>query len=126
MFDESPETPAPAVAGANYPLIEMSGCRYGGGLCRLENEDFRLNISVERPATVIVESAFALDGLILGLASSHQNGGLPAEVSAEDRKTWKLTLEGALSANDKLRIVAMTGGSQYYGEASLTFLAPRD
>lgn len=33
--------------------------------------------------------------------------------------------EAPVEADDKLRVVASTGGTQYYGEVSLTFLWPR-
>ena len=43
----SGEKPQPAEQGKSYPLVEKSNCRYPSGACDLENENFKLRLTVE-------------------------------------------------------------------------------
>ena len=122
------ETPQPPVAGASYPLVEKSNCRYATGACDLENEDFRLTLTQTVSGSVtelVVRSAFPLDGVVLGVGSP-QDEAEPTAMRAIDGQglEWHLVLGTPPAPGERIRLVAIAGGSSYFADASTTFLQP--
>ena len=67
------ERATPAQAGQSYPLVARSNCRYESGQCDLENEDFRLRLSLTDGITgpeFILSASHPLEGVVLAVASS--------------------------------------------------------
>jgi hypothetical protein len=123
------EEPQAAVPGESYPLVEKSNCRYPSGACDLENAEFRLRLTAAATGggEVLLSSTHPLDGVVLGV-------GLPAEEtlpatmhSADDRGLeWRLELGSAPGPAQRIRLVALAGGSSYFAEAATAFLQPQD
>ena len=134
MAGDTPETAQPAQAGADYPLIERSGCRYAGGECRLENADVKWVVSVDDNHVVTVRSVIPLDALMVGLRSQPSVPPVAAAIGEDQasqsvtsaEQIWRVRLTQAPDSSDALRLVATAGGARYYGEASLTFTDPAE
>lgn len=138
---DTSEAAKPVQAGADYPLIERSGCRYAGGECRLENTDVKWVVTVDDNHVVTIQSAIPLDSLVVGLRSQPSvppvaaaaagegvgsSAGLAGDGQIANDKVWLVRLAGAPDSSDALRLVATAGGARYYGEASLTFTDPAE
>ncbi len=119
---DSPETPMPAQAGDDYPLIERSGCRYAGGECRLENNDMKWVVTVDDNYVVTLRSIVPLDSLVVGLRSQPSIAPVAATPASSEGNEWLLRLASAPDSRDALRFAATAGGARYFGEASLTFI----
>lgn len=118
--DASVEAVHPA-PGASYPLVELSGCRYPGGICRLENNDVKLTLTVRDQTWLDVVSVIPLDTLLVGLRSEDSLTPSPAIAMGGGRTRWQLKFDHALRDDDVLRIAASAAGTHYYGEATLAF-----
>ncbi len=123
------EQPKAAQSGNSYPLVAKSNCRYESGACELENEDFKLTLVYQDGLSgpqLVLRSSHPLEGVALGV-------GLPGveETPATMRATdgqgleWRLAIGGAPAPDERIRLVAMAGGSSYFADASTMFLQPR-
>jgi len=108
--------------GESYPLLERSGCRYAGGTCQLSNGDFTLTVTLNPARGVSISSALPLESLLLGLSSEGDLPPLLANPVDSEHRRWFHTFKQAPTPADRLRVVAVTGGSAYFGEASLVFI----
>lgn len=126
LTDEAVESPAPAEAGSSYPLIERSGCRYPGGDCGLSNEDFKLALAITPEGELRLASAVPLDYVLVGLASAAGDAPAPAQSLAGERNRWVYRFPASPASDDRLRVVAVAGGTSWFGEAGLTFTEPTD
>jgi hypothetical protein len=122
---ERPQTP---VAGMSYPLVEKSNCRYASGACDLENEDFRLTITqtgADSITELVVRSAYPLDGVVIGIGSPQEEAE-PTPMRAIDGQglEWHLVLDSPPGPAERIRLVAIAGGSSYFADASTAFLQP--
>ncbi len=121
------EQPHVAEQGRDYPLVEMPGCRWDGGQCSLQNNDFRLDLSVEWPAegrmALTVTSEFPLQGIKVALARESEATARPVEMNAvgDDPRTWAAVLNYDRPDGQRLRLVASANQSLYFGDASLAF-----
>lgn len=123
------EKPQVAAPGKSYPLVEKSNCRYSSGACDLENEEFRLRLTAAASGSgeLLLTSTHPLDGVVLGV-------GLPAEetqpaaMQAADEKglEWRLELGSAPRPAQRIRLVALAGGSSFFADAASAFLQPQD
>lgn len=124
------ETPQPAVAGNSYPLVEKSNCRYASGACDLENEDFRLTLvqaGVASGSELVVRSALPLDGVVLGVGLPQADVQPIAMRSADGQGLeWRLVVGRALAPSERIRLVAIAGGTSYFADASTAFLQPKE
>ena len=62
------EQAAPAQAGQSYPLVEKSNCRYASGCCDLENEDFKVRLSMQEGVAgqqLVLRASHALEGVVI-------------------------------------------------------------
>jgi hypothetical protein len=124
------ETPQPPAAGMSYPLVEKSNCRYASGACDLENEDFRITLTqtgVGALTELVVRSAFPLDGVVLGVGP-RQDEPQPTAMRATDGQglEWHLVLGRLPGPEERVRLVAIAGGSSYFADASTAFLQPKE
>ena len=124
------ERPQPAVEGASYPLVEMPGCRYGSGRCALENGDFVLEF---RPAgvaggrlTLTMISAFPLEGVMIALVENSEDDTPPTAMqpTSGDGLGWSVKILRPDPGRHRLRLVASSAGSLYYGDVSTAFTQP--
>lgn len=120
-----------AQPGQSYPLVEGSNCRYDSGQCDLRNEDLTLRITLDggssRPRLVLTSSA-ALDGVLLAVAgaSGPAEEAAPTAMSRQDGAGlhWALALDELPGREQRVRVVAQAGGSNFFAEAGTTFLDP--
>ncbi len=123
------EKAAPAQAGASYPLVEKSNCRWSSGECTLENADFSLDIAYTAEGALQLSSAFPLQGVAVSLFDPTIEPSLPPVTLAAMDNTgtqWQLQAAGLPSRGQRIRLVASANGSQYFGEVSTTFAQPAD
>ncbi|RLA58120.1 MAG: hypothetical protein DRR04_11690 [Gammaproteobacteria bacterium] len=124
------EQAAPAQPGQSYPLVEKSNCRYESGACDLENEDFKLTLVYQEGLSgpqLVLRSSHPLEGVVLGVGNPDAEGA-PTAMKASDGQglEWRLAIGGAPLPNERIRLVAMAGGSSYFADASTLFLQPRE
>jgi hypothetical protein len=121
------EKPRPAAPGRDYPLVEQSNCRYESGLCELSNEDFRLQLVLERETdpVIVVRASHGLDGVLLAVGTVEANPP-PETMQAADGggREWRLLLGRVPAPDERIRLVATAGGSAYFAEASTRFMQP--
>lgn len=124
------EQPRPAEPGKSYPLVEKSNCRYESGACDLENEEFKLRItlqdSVQGPE-FLLSSSHSLDGVVLSVGSA-EDEARPAAMRASDGRglLWRIALAETPGPDERIRLVARAAGSSYFADAATTFLQPED
>ena len=122
------EKPQAAQAGASYPLLAKSNCRYSSGQCNLVNSDFKASLKVEsvdgRPE-LHLDANFPLDGVMIGIA---QDGvdiqtvqPKPMVNSGESTQNWMLPLEVQVNEKTTLAIALSVNGAQYFGETMMAF-----
>jgi hypothetical protein len=120
------EKAAAAVSGKSYPLIEKSDCRYESGHCKLENEDFKLVLRIERrgiDTVLVLKSAHVLDGVLVSVAEPGREIN-PSTMRASDAQSteWVVSLKDVPTPAQRLHLVASSGGVQYFGDAATLFI----
>jgi len=121
------EDPHAAVEGQSYQLVEMPNCRYDSGNCGLKNGDFELKISNENldgdRLRLTLTSVFPLDGVKLALVEYESDEKRPVEMRplADDGLAWSLDLSRPDPERDRLRLVASSRQSLYYGDVAMKF-----
>ena len=116
------EQPQPAKAGQAYPLIEQSNCRYESDACDLSNEDFKLRLTMNH-TLLNISASHPLEGVLLAVGTPGLD--LPPGVmnpASDDGTFWQIDLGRLPGADEKIRVVARASGSDYFAEASTTFL----
>ena len=124
------EQPTPAQPGQSYPLVEKSNCRYASGSCDLENEDFQIRLSVQDVPSgeqLVLSSSHPLEGVVVSVAEPG-SGAAPSGMRATDGQglEWRIALGTMLSGKERIRLVARSAGSSYFGEASITFMETQE
>ncbi|KAA1194292.1 hypothetical protein F0M18_02320 [Pseudohalioglobus sediminis] len=122
------EQPHVAEPGQSYPLVEKSNCRYESGACDLENEDFRLRLTLQDGVTgpeFLLTSSHTLEGVVLSVGAADAEAQ-PAPMRASDGQglQWRIVLGEKPTPDQRIRLVARAAGSSYFAEASTTFLQP--
>jgi len=123
------EKPQAAVEGQSYKLVEKPNCRYDRGQCGLKNGDFELTISAEQIGNerhrLALESAFPLDGIKVSLVENEADDNRPADMRpmSDDGLSWSLDVGRIDAEQSRLRLVASSSGSLYYGDAAMKFTA---
>ena len=122
------EKPQVAQPGQSYPLVEKSNCRYESGLCELENEEFRLKLIYQDDATgrqLVLRASHALDGVVIsvGIPENEEQPGAMRSADGQGLE-WRLALDSRPVPQARIRLVASTAGSTYFGEAGTLFLQP--
>jgi hypothetical protein len=120
------EKAAVAVVGKSYPLVEKSDCRYESGHCRLENEDFKLILTLEQrgiDAVLVLKSAHALEGVLLSVAEpGSETSPAAMRASGAQNLEWLISVEDVPTPQQRIYLVASSGGVQYFGDAATLFI----
>jgi len=123
------EKPQAAEEGKSYKLVEKPNCRYNSGQCGLKNGDFELTIGTESLGDerhrLVLESAFPLDGIKVSVVESEADGKRPVDMQpmSDDGLSWSLEVGSIDAEQSRLRLVASSSGSLYYGDAAMKFTA---
>jgi hypothetical protein len=124
------ETPHPAEEGRSYQLVEKSNCRYDRGKCDMQNGDFRLSLSPQWGGTgqmlLTLTSEFPLDGVVISLVAGATEENPPVQMRAisDDGLVWSLNLDNPDPLKDRLRLVASSNQSLWYGDVAMKFALP--
>jgi hypothetical protein len=120
------EKAAMAVPGQSYPLVEKSDCRYESGHCKLENEDFKLVLTLEQRginSVLVLKSVHALEGVLLSVAEPGVETTPTAMRSSSGEKLeWVVILDEVPTPGQRIHLVASSAGTQYFGDASTLFI----
>jgi hypothetical protein len=121
------ETPQAAVEGQSYSLVEKPNCRYDSGQCGFKNGDFELTIGAEQIGDgyfrMTLNSVFPLDGIKVSVVASEADDKRPVDMRPEsdDGMSWSLEVGPIDPEQSRLRLVASSRGSLYYGDADMKF-----
>jgi hypothetical protein len=126
LFGERPE---PSEAGKSYKLVEKPNCRYSSGICGLKNVDFELTISFERLENgrllLNLVSEHPLDGIKLAMIESADDDKEPRDMlpTSGDFLNWTLDIPVPDPEHDRLRLVASSQQTLYFGDVATKFTA---
>lgn len=121
------EKPHVAEAGQSYLLVEMPNCRYSSGRCGLKNGNFRLELSFDRlegdRLLLKLKSEHLLDGVLLAQQVNEKDESEPKPMRATgpDGLNWSMEIPNPDPENQRLHIVASSGGAFYVGDVALKF-----
>jgi hypothetical protein len=121
------EPPHAAEEGQSYQLVEKPNCRYDSGHCGLKNGDFELGLSPEWTGdgrlALTLQSEFPLDGVVIALAQIEADDKPPVDMtrSSDDGRVWTVTFGRANPEHDRLRLVASSNQSLWFGDVALKF-----
>ena len=112
FFGEAPQL---AVEGQSYPLVEKPSCRWESGYCGLKNNEFELDLQVREvdgETLLLLESVFALEGVMLSVGREEAEGAQPVPMRAvdEEGRRWSLPLIVPAPGEDRIRLVAAAEG----------------
>ena len=131
------EKARPARAGAAYPLLEKSNCRYESGACDLENTDFKARLSFSgypsghspghlsagAGGRLELYASHAVDSVLVSLTRAPGDSAPSAMLAADNEgRRWRLELERRPDREQRLRVVLSRRGTAYFAEASSAFL----
>jgi hypothetical protein len=125
------EPPQAAREGQSYQLVEKPNCRYISGHCGLKNGDFELGLDPEWTGddqlVLTLQSVFPLDGVKIALVQSEADGNLPVDMvrTSDDGLSWAVNMGQANAEQDRLRLVAASNKSLWYGDVTLKFALPK-
>ena len=124
------EQPQVAQPGQSYPLVEKSNCRYESGACDLQNEEFKLRLTMQSGdfgPEFLLTASHALEGVVLAVGAPDVKIQ-PTAMRASDGQglEWRMALAGMPGPQQRIRLVARAAGSSYFAEASTTFLQPEE
>lgn len=121
------EKPHAAEEGRSYQLVEKPNCRYGSGNCGLKNGDFELKLVTESlnqdQLLLILKSAFPLEGVKVAMVENEIDEKPPEDMQpmSDDGLVWSLEIMRPDPERDRLRLVASSRGSLYFGDAATKF-----
>ena len=121
------EKPKPAQVGQSYILAELPNCRYSSGKCDLKNADFKLVLTTDQlggdQVLLKLKSEFPLDGVMLAQQVNEDQESQPKPMRAvgTDGLNWSQEIWNPDPENQRLHLVASSGGSLYVGDAALKF-----
>lgn len=122
------EQPQAAKPGQSYPLVEKSNCRYESGACDLENEEFKVRLTLQTGVTgpeFVLTASHPLEGVVLSMGLPDAEAA-PAPMRASDGQglQWRMVIDALPAPADRIRLVARASGASYFADASSTFLQP--
>ncbi|HEY5776858.1 MAG TPA: hypothetical protein VIS57_12275 [Xanthomonadales bacterium] len=128
------EKPLPAEAGRSYHLIEKPNCRYSSGICGLKNVDFELTLRGEEIGNdrflLKLVSENPIDGVKLALVEDAADEGTPVDMlpAGNDGLNWTLEIKRPDPQHDRLRLVAASRQTLYFGDVATKFtsIEPED
>jgi hypothetical protein len=97
----------------------------------LKNNEFELDLlvrEVDGETLLLLESVFALEGVMLSVGREEAEGAQPVPMRAvdEEGRRWSLPLIVPAPGQDRIRLVAAADGSMYYGDVSTAFMLSGD
>ena len=125
------EPPQVAEAGQSYQLVEKPNCRWISGHCGLKNGDFELGLDPEWTGddqlVLTLKSVFPLDGVKVALVRSEDDEDLPVDMvrASDDGLAWTVNMGRANAEQNRVRLVAASNQSLWYGDVALTFALPK-
>ena len=74
-----------------------------------------------------LQSVFPLDGVKIALVQSEADGNLPVDMvrTSDDGLSWAVNMGQANAEQDRLRLVAASNKSLWYGDVALKFALPK-
>jgi hypothetical protein len=122
------EQPQVAKPGQSYPLVEKSNCRYESGACDLENEDFKVRLTLQTGVTgpeFVLSSSHSLEGVVLSVGEPDGDvPPVPMRASDGQGLQWRMAVHEVPGPAERIRLVARASGTSYFADASTTFLQP--
>ena len=121
------EKPHAAKAGQSYNLVEKPNCRRAGGTCGMKNGDFELELGFEElnedQLFLKLNSLHALDKVMLAVVENETDEKPPMEMrmAGEDGLNWNLEINRPDPDRHRLRLVATSNQSFYFGDIALKF-----
>jgi len=120
------EKPRPAVAGAAYPLIAQSNCRYTSGQCDLKNTEFIAKITIDSASDASVlhlTSQHALQGVMIHFLEEGSSDSRPFAMHpvSDDNKLWRAQFTERASKDTVVRLAMSVNNAHYYAETTLGF-----
>lgn len=121
------EKPQAAKAGQSYNLLEKPNCRRAGGTCGLKNGDFELELGFEilgnDQLLLKLSSLHVLDRVMLAVVENETDEKPPVEMhrAGEDGLSWNLEIARPDPGLHRLRLVATSNQSFYFGDAAMKF-----
>lgn len=116
------ERPHSAELGKSYSLVEQSNCRYQSGQCELENQDFKLSLTMVG-MDLVLNSAHTLEGVMIRVGDpAHGTSPEKMQAIAGDGMNWRYSLEALPETSDRIRLVALTRYNAYFADASTDFI----
>jgi hypothetical protein len=125
------EAPHAAEEGQSYQLAEKSNCRYNSGKCDLQNGDFKLSLTPEwrgdGQLLLTLQSEFPLDGIVISLVAGEVEDNPPVNMRSvsDDGLAWSINLDNPDPGTGRVRLVASSNRSLWYGDAALKFALPQ-
>jgi hypothetical protein len=120
------EKAAPAEVGSSYPMIEKSNCRYESGFCDLENEDFKLILSLEpglQGFDLMVNASHSLDTVLVAI-SVPADKRQPAQMKdiGGNGRLWRMQLQRLPLPEERIRVAVSSAGRTWFADAGTTFI----
>ena len=121
------EKPHVAKAGQSYNLVEKPNCRRAGGACGMKNGDFELELGFEvlndDQLLLKLSSLHALDKVMLAVVENETDEKPPVEMrlAGEDGLNWTLEIKRPDPDKHRLRLVATSNQSFYFGDIAMKF-----
>ena len=123
------ERPAPAVAGAVYPLVARPNCRRPGGQCTLVNASVELHLAATSEslarARIRITASHPLQRVALAITDSTLASPelTPFAAVDRDRHVWQGELQRTATGASAVRLAAVSNDSRFFAEFSSDFLA---
>lgn len=105
-----------------YPLVEQSGCRYGGGACALENAEVSLALAYVEGG-IDLRASVPMDGVLMAIGpAGDERPPVALSTSDESGRYWRLALQERPGRKHRIRLVAQARGITWFGETGTAFL----
>jgi len=115
-----------ALVGGSYPLLEQSDCRYPSGHCKLENENFKLVMTLVQRGVdfvLVLSSVYPLDGVMISVGDvDDELRPVAMHPGNMGNKEWVISLHGVPGPGERIHLVASSAGTQYFGDAATLFI----
>ena len=120
------ERPHVAQAGAAYPLVAKSNCRYSSGKCTLANNDFKLELRVLDDQLLSLTASHPLQGVRFALVDAEsaqptETSPVPMRADDVDGLRWLAPLPTYQIDGSALQLAVTAGESHYFAETGMLF-----
>lgn len=113
-------------ANALYQLHPANErCDFSNDNCHFSNDDLQIHVTFEEQldgggSVIRVTSEQALKGVAIALADIDDESAPAGMIPADDRRSWRISIQAPLTIFPYLRLVVSTDKGLYYGEAPVT------